>query len=230
LFIYTGLGSYELCQLTLIPLQFAGCESGRLCTYQCNGTFDKNNTCTLPENIKFICIRCETVRNGRPSRFWLFLKLVQINLIFSGNVHVLSKEIGTVALRYTRHALLGGGAVRGHIEFEMYKYACTDVRWLKKDFKSLPRINPSASFKIISFGFPRFSICLSFSLKFVSATSLKPFQRCWFRKTLSLWCLGFNFALNFRIFYFFWKWRRRTCLITKHRHIIRDDLQYTHIK
>ena len=52
---------------------------------------DKDNTCTLPENIKLIFTRCKTDKNTRPSlaTCYLFLKLVQINLIFSGSVHVL---------------------------------------------------------------------------------------------------------------------------------------------
>ena len=43
---------------------------------------DKHNICTMSEDINLICTRCET--GQKSSLFYLFLKLVQIN-IFSKN-------------------------------------------------------------------------------------------------------------------------------------------------
>ena len=48
------------------------------------------NIRTLSENIKFVSILCETEQKTRDSVFFLFLKLVQINYIFSDNVGLLS--------------------------------------------------------------------------------------------------------------------------------------------
>jgi hypothetical protein len=48
---------------------------------------DKRNIRTLSLNIKFICTRCET--GLKSSLFCLFLKLVQINFIFTDNVRIL---------------------------------------------------------------------------------------------------------------------------------------------
>ena len=50
---------------------------------------DKYNISTLWESIKFICTRCETGNLTKDSRFILFLKLAQINYIFSDNVRIL---------------------------------------------------------------------------------------------------------------------------------------------
>ena len=48
---------------------------------------DKHNIRTLSLNIKFICTRCET--GLKSSLFCPFLKLVQINFIFTDNVRIL---------------------------------------------------------------------------------------------------------------------------------------------
>ena len=48
---------------------------------------DKHKIRTLSLNIKFICTRCET--GLKSSLLCLFLKLVQINLIFTDNVRKL---------------------------------------------------------------------------------------------------------------------------------------------
>jgi len=49
---------------------------------------EKHNMHTLFENIKFICSRSET--GLKSSHFYLFLKLLQINFIFSNNVRISS--------------------------------------------------------------------------------------------------------------------------------------------
>ena len=56
---------------------------------------DKHNIRTLSENIKFICQRCDTGLKSLPKTrfFYLLIKLVQINIIFSNNVPILSINI-----------------------------------------------------------------------------------------------------------------------------------------
>ena len=54
---------------------------------------DKHNIRTLSVNIKFSCTRCETDQENSPDArllFFLFQKLVQINLISADNVCILS--------------------------------------------------------------------------------------------------------------------------------------------
>ena len=56
------------------------------------GDTKKYNIRTLSLNLKLICNCCETGRQKswpKHSLFYLFLKLVQINFIFSDNVHIL---------------------------------------------------------------------------------------------------------------------------------------------
>jgi hypothetical protein len=50
---------------------------------------DKHNIHTLLENIKFICTHCEkrTEKFVKGSLFYLFLELVQINIIFCYNIY-----------------------------------------------------------------------------------------------------------------------------------------------
>ena len=47
---------------------------------------DNHNICTLSVNVKFILHWCETFQKS--FLFYLFIKLLQINLIFSNNVHI----------------------------------------------------------------------------------------------------------------------------------------------
>jgi hypothetical protein len=56
---------------------------------------DQHKIPTLSENVKFICTRCEpgqksSQKEGQTRQTFAFLKFVQINLIFSDNVHILS--------------------------------------------------------------------------------------------------------------------------------------------
>jgi hypothetical protein len=65
---------------------------------------DKHNICTLLVNILLICAHCvcnSPEKLTENSLFYLFLKLVQINLIFTTNVHciILYPAISTFAVQ-----------------------------------------------------------------------------------------------------------------------------------
>jgi hypothetical protein len=53
---------------------------------------DKHNIRKLSKNIQFICTCCETGQETK-SLFYLFLKFVQINYIFSNNARILSLSV-----------------------------------------------------------------------------------------------------------------------------------------
>ena len=58
---------------------------------------EKLSICTLQVNIKIICSHCETGNRlnnlTRGSHFFMFLKLIQINFVFSDNVLIISMQI-----------------------------------------------------------------------------------------------------------------------------------------
>jgi hypothetical protein len=104
-FINVVKGVFFVVRVTLVPVSYLSAPAA-VHRYRVPGKFicivvkiiclvfptfltlqDKHNIRTLSLNIKFICTRCET--GLKSSLFCLFIKIVQINFIFTDNVRIL---------------------------------------------------------------------------------------------------------------------------------------------